>query len=219
MNFRRQRQAALARWQARRILHQLVDGFGPLENLLRGMSCQPPLPLTPYECPARVGGMAGAGGNQNRVCIKTRLNLFDQNSIAGCNVSFWKGWRGLMLCVHRPLPICWTRLFPPAANYLKEIARAIGLTGMNAKTEIESWLTGVTQTIRLLRLARICRGSVDALVPEEAMPMPARRLIPIKVHAATRFAPRVCFRRPQLESLQDFGRIEQFLRANRRRPS
>lgn len=65
MNFRRQRQARLAGWQARR----------GLSARSRGMSQTMSPPLTPHECPARVGGMAGAGEERNRVSIKTRLNL------------------------------------------------------------------------------------------------------------------------------------------------
>ena len=74
MDFRRQMQAWLAGWQALSVLNQPIRGFDPLEKLLCGMSFETPLPLTPYECPALVGGMAGVG-EKNRVFIKTRLTF------------------------------------------------------------------------------------------------------------------------------------------------
>jgi len=74
MNFRRQMQAWLAGWQARRVFNQPFWGFGRLARLLCGMSFETPLPLTPHECPALVGGMAGIG-EKNRVLIKTRLTF------------------------------------------------------------------------------------------------------------------------------------------------
>jgi len=74
MNFRRQMQAWLAGWQARRVLNQPFCGFGRLVKHMRGMSFESPLLLTPYECPALVGGMAG-DGEINRVLVKPRLNF------------------------------------------------------------------------------------------------------------------------------------------------
>jgi hypothetical protein len=57
MNFRRQMQARLAGWQAQKVILQLYRGFGLLGKILRGMSFNAPLHLTPYECPAPAGGV------------------------------------------------------------------------------------------------------------------------------------------------------------------
>ena len=75
MNFRRQSQAVLAGWQARGNFGHSDEGCGRWGNGPRGMSFKSPLALTPHECPARVGGMAGEDENKNRVCIRSRLNF------------------------------------------------------------------------------------------------------------------------------------------------
>ena len=90
---------------------------------------------------------------------------------------------------------------------------------MKTKTLIKNWLTGLKHGSDLRSIPRICRGLAEAATLDTMPLMPVRQLIPIAVHAESRFKPRINFRRPQLDSLTDFARIERSLRKNLRRPS
>ena len=107
-------------------------------------------------------------------------------------------------------------------NSMKETTSSLGLTCMKTKTLIKTWLTGLRKGRGFQKLACLCNGLADAqayaLAINEIPLAQPKRLVPIQMHPAVEFKPRLNFRRPSLDSLEASGalkRIQLVVRSRR----